>query len=87
MIDEYTGKRIISPLDFCTLANELDSGKSYAVVAPGMTMPVAVFICFHCASKWRDDNSQRSEIQEWSITLRSVFPQESESTDLHSVGP
>lgn len=87
MIDEYTGKKIVSPLDLCTLANEIDSGKTYAVVAPNMTLPVAVFICFHCASRWRNDNFQHSEIQEWSITLRSVFPQESGLTGSHSVGP
>jgi hypothetical protein len=62
----------------CTIADEVDSGKTYAVFVSGMTLPIAVFICFHCASKWRDENFQNAEIQERPITLRSVFPQVSE---------
>lgn len=75
MIDEFTGKKIVSPLDTCLVQNTVAPDKSYAIIAENMITPVAVFICPHCANIWRNENLSFTDVKEMPITIRSAFLQ------------
>lgn len=73
MTDPYTGKKIVSPLDLCSLSIIGDNGKTYTVTTQKRITPAAAFPCFHCASKWRDDNMPHADVHEVAKSLAQVF--------------
>ena len=75
MIDEYTGKKIVSPLDLCCLMVVADAGETYSVTTQSRITPAALFSCFHCASKWRNENLPHAEIMGIPKSLSLAFQQ------------